>query len=100
LLDYLADGLRALPDGTFTLACAPEWEAANFAAARISNPMAAFAASAVEILKAEKGSVCFVSGNEPALAGAAVHIIAGSTHFLPMEREEVVRELIVAQVSQ
>ena len=94
LLDYLQDGLRALPDGTFTLACAPEWEAANFAAARISNPMAGFAAAEVQILKAEKGSVCFVSGNEPALAGVDVRTVAGTTHFLPMERGDLVRAAI------
>jgi len=100
LLDYLEDGLRALPDGTFTLACAPEWEAANFAAARISNPMAGFAAAEVEILKADKGSVCFVAGNEPALAGAVVRAVAGSSHFLPMERGDLVREGIVKKVSK
>ncbi len=95
LQDYLADGLRETPDGSVTLACAPAWEAANFAAYAISNPYAGFAAAAgrLRVLRAETGSTCSVTEQSATTRwpGIRMETVAGTTHFLPMERPDVVQ---------
>jgi pimeloyl-ACP methyl ester carboxylesterase len=95
LRDYIDAGFRDLPDGGVELSCAPEWEAAIFAAhghdiwtamSRIECP--------VWIYRAEQGSTCAISraSEFPRPPGQVrVHTVAGSTHFLPIERPEVVR---------
>ena len=95
LRDYVEAGFRDLPDGSVELACAPEWEAANFAAhghdiwaamARIEAP--------VRIYRAEEGSTCAISeaAEFPRPPGqAVVWTVPGSTHFLPIEAPQVVR---------
>ena len=93
--DYVEDGFRDLPQGEVELACAPEWESANFAAhghdiwaamARIEAP--------VRIWRAEHGSTCALveAGEFPRPPGQVeVRTVAGATHFLPIERPELVR---------
>ncbi|HEY2482034.1 MAG TPA: alpha/beta hydrolase [Caulobacteraceae bacterium] len=99
LRDYIEAGFKDLPNGDVELACAPEWEAAIFAAhghdtwdamSRIEAP--------ISIYRAEQGSTC-------AVAEAAefprpqrqvrVTAIPSSTHFLPIERPEVVRKALL-----
>jgi pimeloyl-ACP methyl ester carboxylesterase len=99
LRGYLEDGLVAGEDGQMHLSCRPEWEAANFGAHH-HDTVGAFARASIpiQVLKAEIGSTC---GLEPdqitALTGgrARTEIIAGTSHFLPMERPELVREALV-----
>ena len=95
LADYVADGFRERPDGTVELACAPAWEASNFlshahdvwgALKRVRCP--------VHILRAEKGSTCAVSA--PLSARMKVEVVAGTTHFLPLERPERVRQALAS----
>jgi pimeloyl-ACP methyl ester carboxylesterase len=100
LADYVAAGFRSLPDGEVELSCAPEWEAANFAAhghdvwgamARITAP--------VRIWRAETGSTCMIAqaSGFPRPAGqVALETVPGSTHFLPIENPAVVREGLLA----
>jgi pimeloyl-ACP methyl ester carboxylesterase len=95
LRDYVEAGFRDLADGTVELACAPEWEAANFAAhghdiwaamARVEAP--------VRIWRAEEGSTCSIAsaGEFPRPPGQVeVTTVADSTHFLPIERPDVVQ---------
>ncbi|MGE5501416.1 MAG: alpha/beta fold hydrolase [Ignavibacteriales bacterium] len=96
--DYVAGGFIDLPNGKVTLACAPEWEASSFAA-QGHNPWAALrkVEAPVRILKAEKGSTC--RGTEPQLKrrkpDLQIETIPGSTHFLPMERPDLVREALM-----
>ena len=96
--DYLEDGLRPASDGGFTLACAPKWEAANFACYAASNPYAGFAAAGgtVRVLRAEHGSPCLVTETDAALHGPRLRVetVPGSTHFLPMERPDLVRDTL------
>lgn len=99
LRDYVEAGFRDLPDGSVELACAPEWEAANFAAhghdiwaamARIEAP--------VRIYRAEQGSTCAIARTSefPRPPGQAVVVtVPGSTHFLPIEAPEVVRSALL-----
>lgn len=101
LEDYVAAGFRETPEGEVTLACAPAWEASNF---RTHNydPWAAFRDSRcpIRILRAEEASTFRLEGHEAELASlgdrVAVETLPGTTHFLPMERPERVRETLRA----
>lgn len=88
--DYLQDGLRPRPEGGFALACPPSWEAANFAGFRMADPLAALAARAdtIRVLRAESGSTCFVNKDA---ARYGLETVAGTTHFLPIERPDMVQ---------
>lgn len=98
LADYVADGFRGRPDGKVELACAPAWEASNFAA-QGADPWRAVrhVQAPLRILRAEQGSTCR-SGEAFArrARSATVEIVPGTTHFLPMERPELVREALLA----
>ena len=97
---YVAAGFRDRPDGGVELSCAPEWEAAIFSAhghdtweamARIEAP--------IRILRAEHGSTCAVSlaADFPRPAGQVeVTTVLDANHFLPIERPELVHEVLLA----
>ena len=99
LRGYIEAGFRDLPDGSVELTCAPEWEAANFAAhghdiwdamSRVEAP--------VRIYRAEHGSTCAVqdAADFPRPTGQVeVRTIPGSTHFLPIENPQVVRDALL-----
>ena len=80
------------------LACAPAWEASNYAA-QAHDPWKALDRSPcpVRILKAERGSTCRV-GEGKALTRrnprVRLETVAGASHFLPMERPDLTREAI------
>lgn len=100
IADYVEGGFRETPDGETTLACTPEWEASNF---RTHNydPWGAFAASRcpIDIRRAEIASTCRIEGHEAELAATGrirVQVIPGTSHFLPMERPDVVAEALRA----
>jgi pimeloyl-ACP methyl ester carboxylesterase len=92
LADYVAGGFRDRPDGCVELACAPAWEAANYAA-HGRDPVGVMrgVAAPVRILKAEHGSTCRLEPRKTGQANVSVKIVPGSSHFLPMERADVVR---------
>ena len=95
LRGYLEDGLLEGEDGLLHLSCRPEWEAANFGAHH-HDTVGAFSRSSVpiRILKAEIGSTCGLEAREiAALTGgrARTEVIPGTSHFLPMERPDLVR---------
>lgn len=104
LADYLADGLRPRADGQLELACAPEWEASNFRS-HGHDPWAAFAAAQapIRILRAEAGST---TRDAPALEALVaegrvrMETIPGTTHFLPMERPDLVRAALLEAAAQ
>jgi pimeloyl-ACP methyl ester carboxylesterase len=102
IADYVAGGFRDTPDGEVTLACTPEWEASNF---RTHNydPYAAFRDSrcAIDIRRAEIASTCRIEGHEAELAATGritVETVPGTSHFLPMERPDVVAAALRAAV--
>jgi pimeloyl-ACP methyl ester carboxylesterase len=95
LLDYVQAGFRDDPEGTVTLACDPNWEASNYAA-QAQDAFAALAAfpGHVSILLAETGSTFRPPEDlDSSSLGPRVEIrvVAGTTHFLPMERPDLVR---------
>ena len=101
LADYVADGFRATADGQVELTCSPAWEASNFTA-HDHDPWTAFAAlrCPIRILRAEEGTTCRIDGHEATLTAGgnvAVETVPGTSHFLPMERPDLVRE-VLAQV--
>ena len=99
LHDYIEDAFRSRGDGEVELTCAPDWEAANFAAhghdtwgamEKITVP--------VTILRAETGSTCALtrSGDFPGPnPDVQVTTVAGASHFLPMERPDLVRAALL-----
>jgi pimeloyl-ACP methyl ester carboxylesterase len=96
--DYVEGGFIDVPGGGVRLACAPAWEASTFEA-QANDPWSAFAAAdcPVDILKAEVNSTCRTEGREAALAATGrVHIetVAGTSHFLPMERADLATETL------
>lgn len=105
LRDYVEAGFRETAaketgGGQVTLTCAPEWEASNF---RTHNydAWAAFQASRcpIRVLRAAEGSTFRIEGHEAELGDDGriqVQTIPKTTHFLPMERPELVRALLAS----
>ena len=92
LADYLADGLVSVGDH-MELACAPEWEASNYAA-QSHDPWRALKRldRPVCILKAEQDSTCHVAaGSRP---GVSVETVPGGTHLFPMLMPEIARDAL------
>ena len=95
LADYVTDGFREREDGQVELSCAPEWEASNFAS-HAHDTWGAFeqAKVPIRILRAEEGSTCREDPKLDALVAAGriqVETVAGTSHFLPMERPDLVQ---------
>lgn len=98
LADYVEAGFRDTDASDVTLACAPAWEASNF---RTHNcdAWAAFRATRgpVRLLRAEVGSTARIDEGLEALTADGrirVEVIPGTSHFLPMERPDVVQATI------
>jgi pimeloyl-ACP methyl ester carboxylesterase len=100
LADYVAAGFRDLPGGEVALICRPEWEASGFLA-HGHDPWAAFESVScpVDIFRAETDST-FHLGAPASLAAPNIHIstVAGSTHFLPMERPDLIRSALTQAI--
>jgi pimeloyl-ACP methyl ester carboxylesterase len=98
IADYVAGGFVDTPDGKVTLACAPEWEASSFAA-QGHNPWGALrrVKAPIRVLRAAKGSTCRGSLADWRTRNRNVRMetVAGSTHFLPMERPDLVRDALM-----
>ncbi len=100
LVDYVTDGFRDTDDGQVTLACKPAWEASNFTS-HGQDPYDAFNRSAcpIRILRAEIGSTCRVDDHIDHLTQDGrirIETVPGTSHFLPMERPDLVRETLEA----
>jgi pimeloyl-ACP methyl ester carboxylesterase len=100
LLDYIRDGFRDRPDGQVELSCAPEWEASNFTShAHDPWPAMAKVEAPVVVLRAEIESTCNLLDRSPFPAGnrnVRIETVPGATHFLPLERPDLVRETLLA----
>jgi pimeloyl-ACP methyl ester carboxylesterase len=97
LADYIADGFRDLPDGQVKLAADPTWEYSNYVSqAHDARSALAAVAAPVEIFQAETGSTCRLTPDELAPLAGKVDLttVAGTTHFLPMERPDLFAEAL------
>ncbi len=92
LRDYLEDGL-VTEGGRWRLACTPQWEAANFAAYCVADPYPALdnPPTHISIFRAETNSTCHFDPGAPLLD---LSIVPGTTHFLPMEKPEIVQQAL------
>lgn len=99
--DYVVDGVLRRDDGSFGLACEPEWEASVFKAHRY-RPW-----GAIRKLKKRRIPLIVLQANRDSTAlpdtaerihavrpDAAVTRVPGTTHFVPMERPYVVRDAL------
>ena len=98
LADYVEAGFRKVPDGQVTLTCDPAWEASNFNT-HGSDAWAALRAldCPVRVLRAEIGSTARIDDNLDKLGAmdhVTVEVIPGTTHFLPMERPDLVCDVL------
>lgn len=97
--DYVADGFRDRSDGMVELSCAPAWEASGFHAhGNDLSPAMRGITVPVRILRAEYASTCHVETPEAFNLDnpdVTVTTIAGSTHFLPIERGDLVRQTLL-----
>ena len=100
LADYVEAGFRETESGEVMLTCAPAWEAANFRNHNY-NPWAAFRATRcqIRILRAETASTARLDEGQAeleAMGRVRIDLIPGTSHFLPMERPDLVRETLSA----
>ena len=96
LADYLSEGLVSVGEDAgegLTLACAPDWEASNYAA-QSHDPWRALKRldRPVRILKAEVNSTCHVAAG--ARPGVSVETVPGGTHFFPMLMPDIARDAL------
>ena len=102
LESYVDGGVRPLngdSENTVTLACAPAWEAANFNDQRHNSTGPARRLKVpFTLMVAESGSTTrSVLSFRMARAPKKIEVIAGSSHFLPMEFPDRVRAEIYAR---
>ena len=104
LEDYVAAGFCNRADGAVELACTPEWEVSNYIN-QGHDSWAAFAASTcpIRVLRAGIDRPGRLDGRLDELTASGrirVETIPDTTHFLPMERPDLVRRTLrdVAQL--
>ncbi len=99
LTDYVHDGFLDRPDGSVELACAPDWEASNFAAHGLDPwPEMGKITAPVVVLRAETGSTSHLADSTPfppTNRRVRIETVPGTTHFLPIERPDLVRETLL-----
>jgi pimeloyl-ACP methyl ester carboxylesterase len=98
--DYVRDGLRLRPDGSYDLACTPEWEAANYRA-QVHDLRDAFqrAPRPIRILRGEFWSSADFGSEEERLAAdgrVRIDTVPGTDHFMPMQRPDLVTETLLS----
>ncbi|MGE0424233.1 MAG: alpha/beta fold hydrolase [Reyranellaceae bacterium] len=100
LEDYVEDGFAPMPDGDgVTLTCSAAWEAATFASSRHNGAdLLARVKAPATILVGEKGSVSGAADDAASRTSArrTIEMVPGTTHFLPMERPDLVRQRLMA----
>lgn len=104
LADYVADGFAERADGQVELTCAPAWEASNFSS-HAHDTWAAFdrARAPIRLLRAAEGSTTRDGPQLEALVAEGrirMEVIPGTSHFLPMERPDLVQAALREAVAQ
>lgn len=98
LADYVAAAFQVRAEGGVELACTPAWEAATFAG-QAHDPWRALSRvkSPIRLFKAERNSTCRASPEALRRANRRVELttVPGTSHFIPMERPDLVREALL-----
>jgi pimeloyl-ACP methyl ester carboxylesterase len=104
IADYVEGGTRFLENGQVQLTCAPAWEAATFESA--GGRMSAYVAKVkcpATILYAEAESTMRGSMGDmmrQLQPGWKIEMVPGTTHFLPMEKPDIVRAEILSMAKK
>lgn len=100
-LDAYLDGGLLQGDEGLKLACAPHWEAANFKGPQLDcQKYIRRLTVPFTLLTAEQGSTSFYRHPFERLAvDKKVETVAGTTHFLPMEIADRLRDEIIARIT-
>ena len=100
LADYVDAGFRDLADGQITLTCAPAWEASSYAAQEHDSWDALRRSTCpIDILRAEMASTFHLAANPEGLDGRArITTVSGTTHFLPIERPDLVQAALARAI--
>jgi pimeloyl-ACP methyl ester carboxylesterase len=100
LRDYVAGAFQATPEGDVRLVCRPRWEAATYAIHDYDPRVMAKLPCPLRIVAAERESTFGAEARALAAAlGLHVELVCGATHFLPMERPDIVRRTLEASLS-
>jgi pimeloyl-ACP methyl ester carboxylesterase len=99
--DYVEDGFLHVGDSV-ELACSPRWEASNFLA-HDHSVWQALASLEVPttIFVPEQGAACRIGDPAAPIGpppGVTVERIACTTHFLPMERPDLVQARLIQAI--
>lgn len=96
LFDYVAAGFHDTPEGEVKLACRPAWEALMYAI-HDYDPAALLGGlrRPARVYVSEKNSTM---GDEARGLASGLEVVPATTHFLPMERPQFVREALLAAV--
>ncbi len=101
--DYLADGLRPLGDGRVGLACTPAWESRTFATVPrdVWTMIRGIRCPTTIVYGTESDTFRRASARlaPRRIAGARMVPVDGASHFVPMERPDVVQEEIRRMLS-
>ena len=97
LADYVQDAFRDQADGSVTLSTTPAWEFSNFTRqAHDSLEALQHVECPTWIFTAEHNSTCRLDpGAAEGLPNVRIERCAGASHFLPMERPELVRTALI-----
>lgn len=100
LRDYLEDGLRPLGDDGFELSCPSELEARNFETYYDPLEHLSLLKTPTTILRAATGSACSIRSatDLPGCAACRVMTVSGTSHSLPMERPDLVRDALLQSI--
>ncbi|MBV1915041.1 MAG: alpha/beta hydrolase [Pseudomonadales bacterium] len=102
--DYIDGGTRLREDGQVELSCAPAWEARSFETAE-NDPWEKIEQLSCPtlLMYADKHSTCNPSGVEKykrLQPDTKAYEVADTTHFLPIERPELVRQEILKMIER
>lgn len=100
LTDYVDAGFHDLPDGQISLACTPAWEASSYAAQEQDSWDALKRSTCpVDIFRAETASTFHLDGSPDDLGDRGrITTVPGTTHFLPMERPDLVQAALASAI--
>jgi pimeloyl-ACP methyl ester carboxylesterase len=98
LADYVEDGFKRSSEGGVELTCAPMWEAANFAS-HMHDPWPALDhyQGGIRMFRAETGTTARIDDDLGALVASGrvrTETVPGTSHFLPMERPDLVHSAL------